>query len=93
MPDIAEVFGSNVFNERIMKERLPKETFKALRKTVEKGYPLTIEVANDLIYIKFITDVSFEHIAFGLKHLEKLYCNTIPTVTVQRRIANLPKKY
>ncbi len=46
MADITEVFGSNVFNERMMKERLPKETFKALLKTIQSGAPLTIEVAN-----------------------------------------------
>ena len=46
MADISEVFGSNVFNDKIMKERLPKETYKALRKTSEKGAPLTVEVAN-----------------------------------------------
>ncbi len=46
MSDITEVFGSNVFNDKIMKERLPKETYKALRKTMDKGYPLTLEVAN-----------------------------------------------
>ena len=46
MADITEVFGSNVFNDKIMKERLPKETYKALRKTIENGAPLTLEVAN-----------------------------------------------
>jgi glutamine synthetase len=44
--DTTKVFGSNVFNEKIMKERLPKETYKALRKTIEKGAPLSVEVAN-----------------------------------------------
>ncbi len=46
MADITEVFGSNVFNDKIMKERLPKETYKALRKTIESGAPLTLDVAN-----------------------------------------------
>ncbi len=46
MADITEVFGSNVFNDKIMKERLPKETYKALRKTIENGAPLTLDVAN-----------------------------------------------
>ncbi|HCM42290.1 MAG TPA: glutamine synthetase III [Candidatus Omnitrophota bacterium] len=40
------VFGSNVFNDKVMRERLPKETYKALRKTIEKGTPLTPEVAS-----------------------------------------------
>lgn len=46
MADITEVFGSNVFNIKTMKERLPKDTFKALKKTIDQGAPLTIEVAN-----------------------------------------------
>lgn len=46
MPDITEIFGSNVFNEKKMKERLPKEIYKALRKTMKEGAPLTVEVAN-----------------------------------------------
>lgn len=44
--DVTEVFGSNVFNERVMKERLPKDTYKALKRTMEQGAPLTLEVAN-----------------------------------------------
>ncbi len=46
MADITEVFGSNVFNEQKMKERLPRDTFKSLRKTISQGMPLTLEVAN-----------------------------------------------
>jgi len=46
MADICEVFGSNAFNLKTMKERLPKETFKALMKTMDEGKPLTLEVAN-----------------------------------------------
>ena len=44
--DVTQVFGSNVFGEKVMRERLPKETYKALRKTIEQGAPLTLEVAN-----------------------------------------------
>ncbi len=44
--DVTEVFGSNVFSDRVMKERLPKDTYKALKKTIEEGAPLTLEVAN-----------------------------------------------
>ena len=46
MADITEVFGLNVFNLKTMKERLPKDTFAALKKTIELGAPLTLEVAN-----------------------------------------------
>ncbi|MBI4397590.1 MAG: glutamine synthetase III [Candidatus Omnitrophica bacterium] len=44
--DITEVFGSNVFSDKVMKERLPKDTYKALKKVMEQGAPLTLEVAN-----------------------------------------------
>ncbi|MBA3013887.1 MAG: glutamine synthetase type III [Desulfobulbaceae bacterium] len=39
------LFGSNVFNFRAMKERLPKETYKALRQTIDMGTSLQPEVA------------------------------------------------
>jgi len=44
--NVTEIFGSNVFNEKTMKERLPKDTYKALRETIVKGAPLPLEVAN-----------------------------------------------
>ena len=40
------IFGSNVFNDKVMRERLPKDIYKSLRKTIEKGTPLTPEVAS-----------------------------------------------
>ncbi|MCF7855566.1 MAG: glutamine synthetase III [Candidatus Pacebacteria bacterium] len=44
--DATEVFGRNVFSERVMRERLPRETFTALTTTIERGAPLTAEVAD-----------------------------------------------
>lgn len=44
--DVTEIFGSNVFNDRVMKERLPKDTYRALKKTIQEGLPLSLEVAN-----------------------------------------------
>ena len=46
MKTIPEIFGSMVFNEKAMKERLPKETFKSLKSTIEKGEPLNGDIAN-----------------------------------------------
>lgn len=46
MNKINEIFASNVFNDAIMKERLPKATYKALRKTIETGTTLEPEVAD-----------------------------------------------
>ena len=45
MNSLTELFGSNVFNDSVMKERLPKATYKALRKTSEDGLPLDPAVA------------------------------------------------
>ncbi|MDF2949173.1 MAG: glnA3-2 [Sedimentibacter sp.] len=46
MSYISEIFGSMVFNDEVMKERLPKETYKALKKTMLNGESLDINVAN-----------------------------------------------
>ncbi|MCR5802914.1 MAG: glutamine synthetase III [Clostridia bacterium] len=46
MTNVPEIFGTMVFNEQIMKARLPKETYKAMKKTIEEGLPLNIEIAN-----------------------------------------------
>lgn len=46
MSENGTIYGSNVFNLKTMKERLPKETYKALLTTVENGSTLTLEVAN-----------------------------------------------
>jgi len=43
---VPELFGANVFNDRVMKERLPKDTYRALRKTILTGVPLAPEVAS-----------------------------------------------
>ncbi|OPZ92630.1 MAG: Glutamine synthetase [Firmicutes bacterium ADurb.Bin419] len=42
---LTEVFGSDVFNDATMRERLPKETYKALKKTINEGTPLLSQVA------------------------------------------------
>ena len=46
MTNVPEIFGEMVFNEQIMKARLPKETYKAMKKTINEGLPLNIEIAN-----------------------------------------------
>lgn len=46
MDKISSVFGSMVFNDAVMKERLPKDTYRALKKNMEEGTNLTLEVAN-----------------------------------------------
>lgn len=46
--NIPELYGSLVFNDQIMKNKLPKDVYKALRKTIENGTHLELEVANSV---------------------------------------------
>ena len=46
MKNTAEIFGENVFNESVMKERLPKETFKEVKNAIYNGHRLSQEAAN-----------------------------------------------
>ena len=50
MPNVQELFGSMVFNQRVMQELLPKDTFNALKKTLDDGTPLELEIANQVAY-------------------------------------------
>jgi len=43
--NMAEIFGSNVFNDSVMRTVLPKAIYKSLRKTIEEGIPLDPQVA------------------------------------------------
>ncbi len=46
MSNVPEMFGSMVFNDKKMQERLPVVTYRALKKTIKNGEPLDISVAN-----------------------------------------------
>ena len=46
MKDIPALFGSMVFNDKIMRDRLPKDTYKSLKRTIEMGKHLDLDVAN-----------------------------------------------
>ena len=46
MKNVPQIFGSKVFNDSVMKERLPKEIYKAVRQTIDEGEPLTRDIAN-----------------------------------------------
>ncbi len=46
MSTVTEIFGSSVFNDATMKERLPKEVYKALKKTIHDGTALDMSLAN-----------------------------------------------
>ncbi len=45
---VPELFGSNVFNDEVMRERLPKDVYKALHKTIDEGMHLQMDLANVL---------------------------------------------
>ena len=44
--NVAEIFGEDVFNDSVMQQRLPKKTYKELKKTIEEGKELSLEVAD-----------------------------------------------
>ncbi len=44
--DVTEIFGSNVFNAKVMRQRLPDEIYKALMETIENGTPLRPDIAD-----------------------------------------------
>ncbi len=46
MDKISSIFGSMVFNDTVMKDRLPKDIYKSLKKNIESGTYLSLEVAN-----------------------------------------------
>jgi len=50
MSRIPEFFGSLVFNESVMHEKLPKDTYKALKKTVKDGKTLDLSIANEVAH-------------------------------------------
>ena len=45
MSNVSEIFGSMVFSDTVMKERLPKETYRALQNSIQLGQRLTPEIA------------------------------------------------
>ena len=46
MAKVEEIFGTMVFNDFTMKQRLPKETFKAFKRSVSEGKPVARDIAN-----------------------------------------------
>ena len=46
MKDIPELFGSMVFNDKVMEERLPADVYAALKSTIAEGRPLQLDIAN-----------------------------------------------
>ena len=66
MSNIPELFGNLVFNEAAMKEKLPEDTYKALKKTIDNGESLNIEIAN--VVAKAMKDWAIEKGATHYTH-------------------------
>ena len=50
---IEEIFGSMVFNDHVMRERLPDETYNVLKKTISVGKPIDKSVRHTFLFCKF----------------------------------------
>lgn len=66
MSNVPALFGSLVFNDTTMKERLPKDTYKALKKTIDEGKSLDLSVANSVA--NAMKDWAVEHGATHFTH-------------------------
>ena len=64
--NVSDIYGSLVFNEHVMAERLPSVTYKALMRTIEKGDPLNLEVAN--VVAHSMKEWAIEHGATHFTH-------------------------
>jgi len=63
---IDEIFGRDVFSTKIMRQRLPKEVFRSLQRTIDKGEPLDPQVAN--VVAATMKDWAIEHGATHFTH-------------------------
>ena len=66
MKNIPELFGSMCFNESVMKQRLPEETYKALKKTIDENAPLSEDIA--AVVASAMKDWAIEHGALYYTH-------------------------
>jgi len=63
---VPEIYGSLVFNDKVMRERLPKATYKAVQKTIQNGTHLELDVANTVAAI--MKNWALEHGATHFTH-------------------------
>ena len=66
MGKVHEIFGMNVFNDEVMRQRLPKETYRALHKTIDDGRRLDAQVAS--VVANAMKDWALEHGATHYTH-------------------------
>ena len=88
--NVAEVFGQDVFNEAVMKERLPEVTYKQMVKLMNEGGEVTLELAD--IVAKAMKEWAIEKGATHYTHIFQPYIvsigarNTTPS-QIFRRVA------
>lgn len=66
MSSVPEMFGSLVFNDEVMRQKLPKDVYKSLRKTIDRGADLDINLAN--VVANAMKDWAVEHGATHYTH-------------------------
>ncbi len=66
MINVPEIFGSLVFNDEVMRDKLPKDVYKSLHKTIERGADLDINIAN--VVANAMKDWAVEHGATHYTH-------------------------
>ena len=71
MDTIKDLFGSKVFNDAVMKARLPRETYKEVLEAIENGKRLGLETAN--VVAKAMKDWAVENGATHYTHLSLIH--------------------
>ncbi len=66
MSSVPELFGSLVFNDDVMRDKLPKDVYKSLRQTIDRGTDIDINVAN--VVANAMKDWAVEHGATHYTH-------------------------
>lgn len=66
MKELSKIFGSLVFNDNVMREKLPKDVYKVLRKTIDEGKPIDPKIAN--VVANTMKDWAIEHGATHYTH-------------------------
>jgi len=82
---LENTFGSNVFSEAVMRARLPKATFKALKKTIDEGLPLDPSVAD--IVANTMKDWAIEKGATHFTH----WFQPMTGITAENTIRSFPR--
>lgn len=87
--NVAEVFGADVFNEAVMKERLPEETYKQMMKLMNEGGEITLALAD--VVAKSMKDWAIEK---GATHYTHIFQPYIVSVGAEKHdsFADVPEK-